>query len=101
MLRKTGSAPGVRWSSREAAAMVLTLSSRHPQTIGPYEVVEMVAGGASGLVYKGRDPATGGLVAIKLASEATATRPLLRKRFEQEFHVASNLNHPNLVRALE
>src|SRR5438876_906341 len=81
--------------------MAVKVSTKHPQTIGTYEVLDMVAGGASGRVYKGRCPETGALVAIKLASKETAAQPLLRKRFEQEFHVAHSLEHPHLVRALE
>jgi serine/threonine protein kinase len=40
------------------------------------------------------------VVAVKLASAQTAEEPVRRKRFEQEFHVTRNLDHPNLVRAL-
>jgi hypothetical protein len=80
--------------------MASRTASKQPQTIGEYEVLGKIAGGGSGCVYKGRHRATGELVAVKLASKETAGNSLLRKRFEQEFHVASSLGHPHLVRAL-
>src|SRR5262249_30917425 len=49
---------------------------------------------------KGRDPATGEHVAVKVASPLTAGKPLLLKRFRQEFTIIKGLNHPHLIRAL-
>jgi serine/threonine protein kinase len=80
--------------------MLWKTSGKRLQTIGDYEILEEIAGGASGCVYKGRYLTTGELVAIKVASSQTAGNPVLRKRFEQEFQVMRGLDHPNLVRAL-
>jgi eukaryotic-like serine/threonine-protein kinase len=71
-----------------------------PSKIGDYEVLGKIGDGGTATVYKARHAATGELVAIKLASEQTAGGPVRRKRFEQEFHVTRNLDHPNLVRPL-
>ena len=70
-----------------------------PSKIGEYEVLEKIGDGGTASVYKARHAATGEVVAVKLASTQTAQDPVRRKRFEQEFHVTRNLNHPNLVRA--
>jgi len=50
---------------------------------------------------KAKDPVTGSNVAIKLASIAILRDKVLLKRFEQEYRSTSNLDHPNIVRALE
>ncbi len=80
--------------------MLWCKAGKAPSEIGDYEVLGKIGGGATATVYKARHAATGELVAIKLASERTANDPVLRKRFEQEFHVARSLGHPNLVRPL-
>ena len=71
-----------------------------PSKIGEYEVLGKVGDGGTASVYKARHAKTGEVVAVKLASAQTAQDPVRRKRFEQEFHVTRNLDHPNLVRAL-
>jgi serine/threonine protein kinase len=70
------------------------------QTIGDYELLEKIAEGGMGTVYKARQKSTGTLVALKLVPAHQAANPVLMKRFEQEYNVARTLNHPNIVRAL-
>jgi len=72
-----------------------------PDKIGAYEIVSKLADGAMGTVYKARSIADGQMVAIKLASAALSRDPVMVKRFEQEFRIASSLNHPNIIRGLE
>jgi serine/threonine protein kinase len=71
------------------------------QTIGNYDLLEKIAEGGMGTVYRGRDRATGQMVAIKVVPATLARNPVLLKRFEQEFRAASILDHPNIVRALD
>jgi serine/threonine protein kinase len=71
-----------------------------PSSVGRYEILERLAATELSAVYKGRDPATGEHVAVKLASPATAGKPLLLKRFRQEFTIIKGLSHPHLIRAL-
>jgi serine/threonine protein kinase len=70
------------------------------QIVGDYELLERIAEGGMGTVYKARHKSTGAVVALKLVSSHLASNPVLMKRFEQEYNVASTLNHPNIVRAL-
>jgi serine/threonine protein kinase len=70
-------------------------------TIGQYRLLERVALGTTGVVYKGEEPGTGRLVAVKVLSESLTADPVLRMRFAQECQVAQRLNHPNLVRVLD
>jgi serine/threonine protein kinase len=69
--------------------------------IGNYEVLEKIAEGGMGTIYKGRHRQTGQIVALKVVPASMAKNAILLKRFEQEFRAASMLDHPNIVRALE
>jgi serine/threonine protein kinase len=70
--------------------------------IGNYELLEKIADGGMGSVYRGRDRTSGEIVAVKvLAIQARSDKEVLLKRFEQEFRVARALDHPHLVRALD
>ncbi|MBL8798525.1 MAG: serine/threonine protein kinase [Planctomycetia bacterium] len=71
------------------------------ETIGSYDLVEKIAEGSMGTVYKARHWETKDIVAIKIISKEIAKNPVLIKRFEQEFRIASKLEHPNVVRAIE
>src|SRR5689334_3566644 len=72
-----------------------------PQAIGPYDLLEKVAEGGMGAIYRGRNRDTGEVVAIKIMAAHVANNKVLLKRFEQEFRAASRLDHPNIVRALD
>src|SRR5258708_3653923 len=81
--------------------MALETSSQPFQTIGNYDLLEKVAEGGMGSIYKGRHRETGQIVALKVMPSHMAGNAVLLKRFEQEFRAASLLDHPNIVRALD
>jgi serine/threonine protein kinase len=66
-----------------------------------YEFLAKVGEGGMSTVYKARHSLTGEIVAIKLLSPEVASKPVLLKRFEQEFQAASRLDHPGIVRSLD
>jgi serine/threonine protein kinase len=72
-------------------------------SVGNYEVVEKIAEGGMGSVYKGRHQTTGKIVAIKTIKlpDSVPDRETLLRRFEQEFRATLSLEHPNIVRALD
>ncbi len=74
---------------------------RNMQTIGQYDLLEKVAEGGMGTVYKGRHRVTGAVVAVKVVPAHIASNPIYLKRFEQEYNAAKALDHPNIVRALD
>src|SRR4051812_37022345 len=78
-----------------------TRPSTAPSAIGEYDVLEKIAEGGMGAVFKGRSRATGDLVAIKVLPPTTAKNPILLKRFEHEYKAAAALDHPHIVRALD
>jgi serine/threonine protein kinase len=81
--------------------MALDTSRPVLQSIGNYDLIEKVAEGGMGSVYRAKHRETGQVVAIKIMPPHMAGNPVLLKRFEQEFRAASLLDHPNIVRALD
>ena len=70
-------------------------------SVGKYDLLEKIAEGGMGTVYKARHQETGRLAAIKIVPAHLAKNPVLLKRFEQEYAAARTLDHVNIVRALE
>jgi serine/threonine protein kinase len=81
--------------------MAVTAATSPLRVIGEYEVVQRLAHSDLSSIYKARHPATGRVVAAKVPGPEVVGNPVLLKRFEQEFTVASSLRHPHLVRALQ
>src|SRR4051794_8009978 len=66
-----------------------------------YEVLDFIAEGAMGLVYRGRDTQTGDQVAIKvLKYDFLGRDPQHVERFIREGEALRQLNHPNIVKFL-
>ena len=72
-----------------------------PTQLGNYDVVSKIADGGMGTVYKAKNRVSGDIVAVKVIAATTAKNPILLKRFKQEFKAAEQLDHPNVVRAIE
>ena len=65
--------------------------------LGKFEVIEKVGQGAMGVVYKGRDPGIGRIVALKTLTSGFAEDPNLLRRFYTEAQSAGGMQHPNIV----
>ena len=65
--------------------------------ISHYEIVEEIARGGMGVVYRARDISLNRFVALKALPIFTSSDPVARLRFEREAQAASALNHPNIV----
>ncbi len=72
-----------------------------PQTIGRYEVLEVIGRGAMGVVYKARDPLLDRIVAVKTIVAPSSLGKNVRKafleRFEREAKAAARIAHPAIV----
>jgi serine/threonine protein kinase len=66
-----------------------------------YEILEGIAEGGAGAVYKGRSLLTGQTVAIKVIKESIGDNPEMLSRFQQEFRTVTKLLHPNIVQAVD
>ncbi|MBY0232859.1 MAG: serine/threonine protein kinase, partial [Gemmataceae bacterium] len=71
------------------------------QSVGNYDLLDKIAEGGMGAIYRARSRDSGEVVAIKIMPPHMAANPTLLKRFEQEFRAASRLDHPNIVRAID
>ncbi len=72
-----------------------------PETLGRYEILGLIGGGAMGVVYLGRDPSINRIVAIKaiyLEKQFEASHlEEARERFAREAETAGRLSHPAIV----
>ncbi len=71
------------------------------QSCGSYDLVDKIAEGGMGAIYRGRHRQTGQVVAIKIMPRHMAGNPVLLRRFEQEYSAACQLDHDNIVRGYD
>jgi serine/threonine-protein kinase len=83
--------------SEELASKRLSPGDR----LGKYEVLEYIASGGMGTVYKARDADLDRVVALKVLSPATARQPKMLDRFRREARAAARLQHENIVAIYE
>jgi serine/threonine protein kinase len=67
------------------------------QNIGAYKILALLGHGGMGVVYRARDERLRRDVAIKLLPTSFANDSDRLRRFEQEAHATSALNHPNIL----
>ncbi|MDB4960351.1 MAG: sps1B [Myxococcales bacterium] len=68
---------------------------------GRYKILEAMASGSMGAVYKGERVPVGKLVAIKFLHASFAKDSEFLSRFERETRVMSKLSHPNCVSVVD
>ena len=78
-------------------ALVPELAEPKARCFADYELLEEIAHGAMGVVYKARQISLNRLVAIKMILTGQFATEAEVKRFHTEAEAAANLNHPNLV----
>ena len=75
------------------------------ESLGRYELVDELARGAMGDVYKARDRSLGRTVALKVMNTSLATSQEeereFRVRFEREAQIAASLHHPDIVQVFD
>src|SRR5262245_31756383 len=67
------------------------------QIIGAYKILSLLGRGGMGVVYRARDERLRRDVAIKVLPASFAHDADRLRRFEQEAHATSALNHPNIL----
>ena len=67
------------------------------QRIGRYEILERVASGGQGTVYRARDTVLDRVVAVKVINQPVADDPAYLEALQREARLAARLSHPNIA----
>jgi serine/threonine protein kinase/Tfp pilus assembly protein PilF len=67
------------------------------QSLGRYEVLELLGEGGMGVVYRALDTQLDREVAVKVIREAATSDPKRIERFEREGRAVARLSHPNIL----
>jgi len=68
--------------------------------LGGYRLLYKIASGSFGRVYRGDDPRSGQIVAVKVLRRRWTEDPKRVESFEREGRIGMTLEHPNIVRLL-
>jgi serine/threonine protein kinase len=72
-------------------------SGIHEENFGKYKIIEEIARGGMGIVYKVEDPDLRKILALKVLIAGEDASEELLKRFLREARTAANINHPNVI----
>ena len=72
-----------------------------PKQLGEYELLEALGQGATGTVFKARQPSRERIVAIKVLAPTLARQEDYVARFRREARAAASLTHPTIVSPID
>ena len=71
------------------------------QRIGRYEILERIATGGQGTVYRARDTVLDRVVAVKVINQPVTDDPQYLEALQREARLAARLDHPNVTRVYD
>jgi len=71
------------------------------QTLGQYEILEVLGRGGMGVVYKAQQASLGRSVAIKVLPKALSNDAKFIERFNREARAAAAVRHPNIIEVFD
>ncbi len=69
--------------------------------LGKYKLLDVLGSGGMGAVFKAESSTTRLPVALKVLAASLSENEIARARFEREIRASAQVNHPNIVRAID
>ncbi len=88
-----------RWLTEWQTHQLLAGKSR--LFLGKYKLLDVLGSGGMGAVFKAESTTTRLPVALKVLAASLSESDIARARFEREIRASAQVNHPNIVRAID